>query len=491
MSKSNAISLITVFFSAGVLGASAFFVSSFWVYIFLAFTILGIILSFYLEKKFLRNIFLLFSILALGILRFNASTLNNQYEQYFNTKQSLEGYVVSDISPRENNQILTFLPNGFNQQIRINTTLTQKFFYGDKIVVEGKISEAENFSDFDYVGYLERHNVYAVMSYPKVLILKSHQLSYLKEALLKIKYAVVDKINNQLLEPQSSLLLGILIGGQNSLPKQVKENFNYTGTSHIIAVSGFNITIIAVALSYLAYLIGRRFSFYLSVVVILSFVIITGASASVIRAAIMGLLFLFATQFGRQYKVSGALFFAALVMLIINPKILLWDIGFQLSFLATLGIVYFLPVFEQLTQNIPKLFGIKITLLTTLSATLTTLPIILFNFGTLSFSALIVNLLILPIVPAVMLFGFLSLLPFFGTGFAFIVNWFLLYILKVTEFFANIPYSYIIIKISLNIFLVVSLGIFALYFALKFGLAKQWFKRKKNLFSENKRNLIN
>ena len=290
--------------------------------------------------------------------------------------------------------------------------------------------------------------------------------------MLKIKAVFVFRISELFLEPQSSLVLGILIGGHGSLPKEVVDNFNNTGTSHIIAVSGYNITIIIGSLTILAYLFGRRWSFWLSVLTIISFVIITGASASVVRAGIMGFLFALSGYIGRQYSVGSSIFFAGFIMLVINPKILFWDAGFQLSFAASLGIIYFFPLFELLTKNWPKLFGIKTIILGTLSAVIATLPLILLNFGLLSLTAPIVNVLVLPLIPATMFFGFFSVLPIVGPGLAMIDNWLLIYILKVTEFFAHIPHGVMSQKISIFIFWLIIGGIFGLYFGLKYILKR-------------------
>src|SRR6202035_58648 len=143
--------------------------------------------------------------------------------------------------------------------------------------------------------------------------------------------------------------------------------------------------------------------------------------------------------------IAPSLFFAGLVMLVLNPKILFWDVGFQLSFAATAGIIYFMPVFNRLCEKLPQDLGAKTLILTTLSAIIATLP--------LSFSAPLVNLLILPFLPATMLFGFLAVLPFLGPGFALPANWLLLYILKITQTFANLPYSYLSLQISVWTFL--------------------------------------
>lgn len=467
LSKSKVFIGVVISFGLGILLASKFTVINLVVYESLA----GIILVFaiaILSKYYKTALMALFLFLfALGILRLNASLHANNYQELIGTKLEMEGYLVEDADIRSNIQLLTFRPKGESQNILITTTLAQEFSYGDWVVVEGKVEEVKNFSDFDYEKYLERFNTYAVMRYPKILILKSHQLNPLKDFLLGVKKSFTQRVGGLYKEPEGSLLFGILIGAKKTLPKNVVENFNATGTSHIIAVSGFNITIIISALATLAYVFGRRTSFYIAVFTILAFVIITGASASVVRAGIMGFLLLLAMNIGRQYSITPAIFLSAFVMLILNPKIIFWDVGFELSFSATLGIIYFMPVLNAVFENFPKMAGVKTLILTTVSAIISTLPIILFNFGSFSVFALVVNLLILPLVPFTMLFGFLSILPFVGTGFAFVTTGFLKYLLFIVEFFAKLPYSNLNIKISLFMFWLLVLVVFAIYFTLR------------------------
>jgi competence protein ComEC len=468
MSKSKIFIGLAISFAVGILIASWFSISRQGLDIYLGACVSVFALLFFGQNYRTALVVLFLFCAGLGSLRLGVAMVPNEYQNLLDSKQQLEGYITEDVDLRTNTQLLTFTPKGFSQNILITAPLTQKFFYGDWVVVEGKPTEPKIYGDFDYQKYLERFNVYAVMSYPKILILKSHQCNSVKEFLLKIKSAFIQRTNELLREPQSSLSIGILIGGHANMPQVIVDNFSKTGVSHIIAVSGFNITIIISALASLAYVLGRRSSFWLAIFTILGFVVITGASASVLRAAIMGFLLLIALNIGRQYSVIPALFFAALIMLLINPKILFWDAGFQLSFAATMGIIFFMPLFEKLAENIPKMFGLKNLLLTTFSAILATLPLILFNFGVLSLVAPLVNVLILPAVPATMLFGFLAMLPFVGPGFALVANWLLLYILTITSFFAGLPYSSLAFQIPVWVFWLLVGGIFALYFGLKY-----------------------
>ncbi len=467
MSKSKIFIGISVSFASGIWLGSKFALRHDFIFI-----VLGICAAIFAfgaiyKYKFSAYAALFLFCAGLGILRSQSAQVSNQYQNIFGTKQKLEGYIVEDTDIRQNNQLLTFQPKDFSQRVLITTTKTQEFFYGDWVVAEGKVAEPKEFSDFDYPKYLERFNVYALMKYPKVLILKNHQQNFIKENLLKIKHSFTGRVASLLSEPKSSLLLGILIGARKTLPQAIVDNFNSTGVSHIIAISGYNISIIISSLSVLARFFGRRGSFWLSLLVIVSFVMIAGLSASVIRAAIMGLMLLVAFYIGRQYSIAPALFFAGFVMLAINPKILFWDIGFQLSFAATLGIVYFMPLVEDLTKNWPNPLSIKDVFFTTMSAIVATLPLILLYFGRLSLTAPLVNILILPIIPTVMLLGFLGILPVIGAGFAFVAGILLGYILKITSVFASWNYTSLNVSISGWIFLSLTAGVFVLYSILK------------------------
>jgi competence protein ComEC len=472
MSKSKIFIGIAISFAVGILIASTFNIPAFDTDIFLGVCAAAFAIFFFGQNTKCAIAALFLFCAGLGVLRLGASMVPGEYQNLLGSKQQLEGYVTEDVDVRSNEQLITFTPNGFNQNILITQSLTQSVFYGDWVVVQGTPEMPKNSGDFDYEKYLERFNVYAVMGYPKIMILKSHRLNPVKEFLLSMKDAFSGQITQVLNEPQDGLLLAILTGKKGVLPQSVVNEFSETGASHILAVDGYKVTIIVTLLAALAFYLGRRAVFWLTIFAVTAFVIITGAPSSVLRAAIMGFLLLIALNIGRQYSIVPALFFAALIMLVVNPKILFWDVGFQLSFAATLGIVYFLPLFNELTPKIPEKFGVKKLFLITLAAVISTLPIILLDFGVLSLSAPVVNVLIMPVLPLAMLFGFLSALPFLGPGFAVVANWLLLYILKITSFFAGLPYSYLNVRIFAWIFWALAAAIFGLYFFLKY-LAKR------------------
>jgi competence protein ComEC len=402
-----------------------------------------------------------------GSFRMQAAFEQNQFETLFDRRHELEGVIVSGIDLRTDKQLFEFQPDGFDQKILITTTLYAAYEYGDRMVVIDKIERAKNFDDFDYEKFLEKDGVYAVMRYPKILPLEPGQGNWLIEKILSLKSYLVSRLERIMPEPERSLLLGILIGAKKTLPDSIIEDFNRTGTSHIVAVSGYNISIIIVALASLAKFFGRRASFWLSMLFIVIYVIMSGASSSVLRAAIMGVLLLTSLTSGRLYRIIPALMFAALCMLLINPKILYYDVGFQLSFLATLGIVLFVPLLESYTKKIPNVGQLKPMVLATISAIIATTPLILLQFERFSVIAPVVNILILPIVPLTMLFGFLSVIPYFSYGFGLVSLGLLRYMLRVTELFSRLSFSSLEFHISTLSFLSLYLSIAMVYVLLR------------------------
>jgi competence protein ComEC len=467
MSRSKLFCLLIICFILGVFCASLFSIPNLWVYWALTPLVMGLGGFYFFGEKFSAGLFLCLTIFCLGVFRLNTSFKANEFADLFGKKQKIEGLVVEDPDLRLDKQLLTVRPKNYTQNILVTVNLSQEFFYGDEVAIEGKIEEAKNFSDFDYKGYLEMKNIYALSNRPKVLILHSHRLNFFKEKVLRIKHAFVERVSNMLAEPEKSLLLGILIGAKKTLPSDITEAFNRAGLSHLIAVSGFNISIIVGALSYAAWVIGRRYSFWLSIFFIIAFTILTGASASVLRASLMGFLLLLALRHGRLYAITPSLLFTAGVMVLINPKILVWDVGFQLSFLATAGIVYGVPVLQKLTERWVELKFLKDIFVTTLCAIVATLPLLLFKFGQLSVIAILANLIILPFIPLVMAIGFLSVLPFLGSGFAFVASLLLKAVIWIVIFLTSWKYASLAITISPLTFVVLCGAVLVCFFWLK------------------------
>ena len=203
---------------------------------------------------------------------------------------------------------------------------------GDEVKISGLLSKPENYSEFDYVSYLSRDDIFSVMSFPLIEKVGEGKGSKLRLILARTKHSFEEKIDNVLPEPHGAFLKGLLLGERESLPQDLIENFKKTGTTHIVALSGYNITMVGrffVAL-LLFLTIPFRLAFWLASAGIILFVILTGASPAVVRAGIMGILVLLAQREGRAYHMTNALALAAAAMVFQNPKILRFDGAFQL-----------------------------------------------------------------------------------------------------------------------------------------------------------------
>lgn len=322
------------------------------------------------------------------------------------------------------------------------------FKYGDLFEISGQLNEPENFQDFDYKNYLAKSDIYSLMDYPEIKILAPGKSSKIKASLFWLKGKFEETIKKLLPEPEAGFLAGLTLGESKNLPDDLSLAFQKTGTSHIVALSGYNITIIASFIMTIFgwFMLRKNLRFWLATLAILFFTILTGAASSVVRASIMGFLVLLAANQGRLFSVRNALVFAGGFMIFLNPKILRFDIGFQLSFLATAGLIWISPVFEKLFDKLPKIFGLKGILIATLSAQLAVLPLILINFSRLSIIAPLANLAILIFIPSTMLFGFLAgTIGMLWLAAAKIFSWlawlFLWLELGLIKFFAGLPFS--------------------------------------------------
>ncbi|MFP4395642.1 MAG: ComEC/Rec2 family competence protein [Anaerolineales bacterium] len=342
--------------------------------------------------------------------------------------------------------------------------------YGDRIYVVGAVESPPVFAEFSYRAYLARQGIYALMRgaeyqplsssaqnsyHAYVEILESHQASPFKDALFRFREHALHTIHTLLPEPQSSLLAGILLGIETGISDELGAAFSATGTTHIIAISGFNLSIIAGVFAAIANrLLGRRGEVLVALGGVWIYTVLVGASAAVVRAAVMASVAVLARHEGRGVHGPTSLASAAFLMSLHNPYVL-WDVGFQLSLAATMGLILYTdPLTESarrwLTQFIrqeraEQILGLlSDALLVTLAAQITTTPIIVATFGRLSLVTLITNILILPVQSFVMLWGALALLggliirPL-GQIFSWLAWAFLTYTIEMVRWTARAP----------------------------------------------------
>ena len=333
--------------------------------------------------------------------------------------------------------------------------------YGDVVRLRGYLKTPPSGEDFSYQDYLARQGIRAYI--PDA---KATRLPFVGgNAILRLVYAFRDQaiahVYQIFPDPEASLLAGILLGDDNGLPANLQQAYKNTGTAHIIAISGFNIAIIAgLFVGLFSRLLGRRKGAFAAVAGILLYTVLVGATASVVRAAIMGGLAILAQQMGRRQNGINTLSFTAAVMAVINPQVL-WDVGFQLSFAATLGLILYAQPFEDWAVRLISRFAspekakkvagpISAYLLFTLAAQLTTLPVMAYQFGRVSLIAVVANPFILPAQPAVMvLAGLALLLSFIYLPLGKLAGWiawpFAAYTNRAVEFFNGFPHSVIVL----------------------------------------------
>ncbi len=459
LSKSKIFFYACLFFILGV-GVVSYLSIPLWVALAILIAGCGFLFWGWPEKKKFVIVGLGGIFLFLGILRYAASApmVNENQIQFYNGQVvTFVGVVDREPDTRANHTKLTInnLQLTINNdrkavsgKVLVNAKLYPEYYYGDELEITCTLQKPEPVAEFAYDKYLAKEGIYSLCYWPEIKFLRSGQGSKLISGLLFIKSKFTSVVGKILPEPQAAFLGGLLYGARRGIPDDLMGVFNATGTTHIVAISGYNITIIAALLLKLTKGIGiaRKKSFWLSLLGISFFVIITGASASVVRAAIMGGLVLLAGQVGRVSRITNALLAAAAAMLIFNPKVLAFDVGFQLSFAATLGLIFLSPIFEKYLTKWPSAFGIKESFTTTMAAIIFTLPLILYNFGRISFVAPLANILILPAIPLTMAVGFIAVLGGsiyidLGQVIGWLAWFFLNYIIKAVELMARIHWA--------------------------------------------------
>ncbi len=346
------------------------------------------------------------------------------------------------------------------------------FYYGQNVRLRGRLVTPPENEDFSYRDYLARQNIHSYMSDAEVTVLPGSSANPVLAAVYDLKARLLDNVYRLFLDPEASLLAGILLGVDSGLTDRLQQAFKDTGTAHIIAISGFNIAIIA-GILFLIFrrLLGTRRGALAAGIGIVFYTFLVGADPAVVRAALMGIFSLFAMQVGRRQMGLNTLAIVAAVMAFVNP-LYLWDVGFQLSFFATLGLILYGTPFQTATESFltryfaptraAKLAGfLAEVVLLTFAAQLTTLPIMAYQFKQLSLISLVANPFVLPAQPAVMVLGGLAVfasLFFFPLGrLLALIAWPLTaYTIRMVELFDSVPHG------------VVYLGEFSLAFVVLF-----------------------
>lgn len=303
-----------------------------------------------------------------------------------NRRMTLSVKLTSSPKVKGTTQTFVISPKGY-ENILVTSPSTPRLYYGERVKMSGTLKKK----------LLENKETINTIYFPTLVIQKDQDRGF------AVRQKVIAVFEKYLPLDLAHLLLGIAFGIKEPLSQVFSDQIRLVGLLHVIAASGMNITLLAGGLvALLGRVLTRRMTIGITLLSIAAYAAFAGFEPSIVRAGIMGSLALLASLLGKQYFGLWALFLTGYVMLLIDPQLIL-DVGFQLSFLATFGIMTLKPF---LAFKTPKaLTAFKEDFTTSLSAQAATAPILLMTFGQVSFNSLLVNVLLLWTVPPLMVIG--------------------------------------------------------------------------------------
>jgi competence protein ComEC len=423
-------------------------------------------------KKYSLTFLALVSILgaAVGALRFDFffnKTGDAIFENFIGQKITVEGVIVSDADEREKGIKFVLNVNVIKDdageyvleketKVVFTADLYSKLKYGDQVEVTGTLAVPENFESdngriFDYNAYLKKDSIFYLIQNPNMRIIDEHKGNKITELLFSIKHAFIRSMDKTIPFPESGLAAGLTVAGKRALPESVQEDFRKSGTTQVVVLSGYNVTIIAETFENILSFLPKSYAAIAGILGIILFTIMAGGSATIVRGSVMAVLVVAAGIFRRRYSVHRSFMTAAVVLLMLNPMLLVFDPSFQFSFLSTFGLMYFSPVIKKYFYWVPERWKLRETIVATSATQIFVLPFILFQTGDVSLMALPANLLLFLVLPITMLLCFMAgmigfiatvlAVPFAWTGFLF-----LRYELSVVHYFAAFPSGFFTIS---------------------------------------------
>lgn len=325
---------------------------------------------------------------------------------------NIVGVVESNVSIDGNVQTFRLEVADYPGSVQASTGAFPRVKVGDVVSVWCKIKPIKDIyvEGFRYDRYLAKEKVYSIcrgFGSPEIVGFEPS----LRSALFSFRDNFERIMQRNLVEPHASFLAGLLYGARSSLPADIQEQFRRTGTMHIIAVSGYNVTLVAevILLILTATFLKRQHAFWFVILGIIIFVVLVGGDPAVVRAGIMGALVLVAKQVGRIQSTVTIFLIAASAMTLANPRVLLDDAGFQLSFFAAVGLVTLGPWIALRLKFISPFMNARSILSETLAAIIATMPISILHFNQFSIIAPVANLIVVPLVSITMIVGFVGM----------------------------------------------------------------------------------
>jgi competence protein ComEC len=438
-----------------------------------------------------RSRFLLLLIFALLWYRYVTFTSwhGDEYlRSYVDEKVRIEGIIVDEPVPKDKNTKLIVQIEKIEEH---NVTNTKTLVYdapyserkfGDRVIVEGKLAVPRDFEgdagkEFKYEAYLAKDRIFYQINFAKVTLVEEKQGSNIKAGIFFVKNKVIQALKTSLPFPESSLASGLVVAGKGALPKAIQDNFQITGTIQVVVLSGYNVMLIAQAIILLFSKLPKLLSISLSAITIILFCIAAGGSATIVRAVVMVIIALISQPLHRKYNVGRGLVAAAVIMLFMNPMLLFFDPSFQLSFLATAGLIYATPIASKHFGFITEKFNLREVLASSIATQVFVTPFLIYLTGTVSLVAIPANLALSVLVPIAMFGSFIT--AFFGLfstilamPASFISFLFLKTILIVVDIFAKVPYASVLVGLVPGWF-VLLIYIYFVYVLVKFHKKRQ------------------
>ena len=402
-------------------------------------------------------IFLVILIVAFAQIKYYEGIFENKYKNIKEDDEiSIIGTIVSDPQEKEYKTKYILKIDTINSNKKYKNTkvilYTKKgketLKYGDKIELVGNFKlaqERRNPGGFDYRFYLKTKKIYGIVTTKNTKRLKENNVNIISMIANKTANVIKNQSKKLLENKKACLLIGLLIGDTDEIDEETKEDFRNSNLTHMLAVSGLHVSYVLLAVNYIItkVKIHKKLSKIIVMLLILFFILVTGATPSVLRAGTMTIYLILGGIFYRRISVFSSLNLSLLVIIIMNPYCL-FDVGLQLSYAGTIGIVYLYPIIKE------KIYNKANSILITISANIVIIPIMMYNFNIISLTFFISNLLAGPIIGIIIILGFsiiiISLIFFpIANIFSKILNLLIILFLNTAKACANLPFSKIFI----------------------------------------------
>lgn len=408
----------------------------------------GLLLFCCMRNRYLRYACVVACGFALGLWR--CSDLPDYSSNPYDQMVQFRGVVAREPEVMNAAQRMVVATRAVEGHVQMKVPLRPRYEVGDIVEVNCMLRRPEPFDGFAYDKYLERYGVGGLCYYPGIKHTGTEE-SW-QRRLFAAKAWIINRFRHTFAPPEQGVILGTLFGDKHAITKEIGEVFQRTGTTHILVISGSHFSLITTILvSFFGWMrVPKRMSVVCIVVVLLLYAFLTGMQAAAIRASIFGVTALVAQIVGRKSSSLRLLVIVGAGMLVVNPLIWWFDAGFQLSFAATAGIVAFNKWFERRMQWIPEAATLRTTAATTCSAIVATTPITVFSFGSFSVIAFAANLIAVPLMTIVMIYGFIvvfiaAVFPLIATWIGLPLYYLVVVLVDIVSWFAAVPFAAITI----------------------------------------------